>query len=212
MKQQGGSKYAKTDVLALKAIFDEYDRDGSGDLDRHELTLALQRRKAEAERVDPLLSRAQLLAQRQTARAAARSGPDCKGIFLCQFADSLFETLDANSDSRITFEELLLIVYPLATPTELKIMVKWVTPIPTKNELLQRQREEAERLRMENLRAMFAAYDRNHDGKVSITEFRMAMVDHDNWDQVDELFEQYDANGNGYVDFDEFCAIVTLDE
>ena len=54
--------------------------------------------------------------------------------------------------------------------------------------------------------------DRNGDGKVSITEFRMAMLDHENWDEVDALFEQYDANGNGEVDLEEFCAIVSPEE
>lgn len=199
--------YPKAAVHALKAIFDEYDADGDGTIDRHELTGALEKKKQDCQRIPP---RRRTLAERQ-AHAGRVNGQstESKGVFLVEFADALFDALDANSDSRVDFAEVLRIVYPLAKPEELRTMVEWVTPVPTEDDLEREEAERLERERMNELRRMFAAYDRDKDGKVSITEFRMAMLDHDNWDEVDELFDIYDSNGNGEVDFDEFCAIVS---
>jgi len=200
-------KYPKSSVMMLKEIFDEYDRDGSGCLDRAELTSALKKKK---ERAQGELARAKTLAERQ-AHAGRVRGQDVKesGVFLIDFVDSLFDALDANADGSVDFAELLRIVYPLATPPEIRTMVSWATPVKTEAELQDEADAEAERERIAGLRAMFKAYDRDGDGKVSITEFRMAMLDHENWDEVDDLFEQYDRNGNGTVDFEEFCAIVS---
>ena len=133
---------------------------------------------------------------------------DEPGVFLVDHAESLFEALDANADGTIEFAELLRIVYPLATPNEIRTMVVWATPVKTDRELKREEAEQEKRERLEQLQAMFKAYDRNGDGKVQLSEFRMAMLDHENWDEVDELFLLYDTNGNGEVDFEEFCAIV----
>lgn len=201
--------FPKAAVFALKAVFDEYDADGSGHIDRTELHAALEKKKQNCKAI-PAGTRRRTLAERQAlaGRVNGQSTSE-EGTFLVDFSDTLFEALDANADAQIEFAELLRIVYPLAKPDEVRAMVRWVTPVKTFD---QRQQEEAERLereRIEGLREMFAAYDRNRDGKVSITEFRMAMLDHENWDEVDDLFDQYDANGNGEVDFEEFCAIVS---
>jgi len=194
---RASAKYPKTDVLALKAIFDEYDRDGDGALGRDELSAALRRRKVEA--------------QRWSASKNKQERQAMAGIFLYDFADSLFDSIDANDDALVQFSEVLRIVYPRATPRELQTMNAWANPAKTEKQLRHEQAEQEDKERLEMLHAMFAAYDRDGDGKVSITEFRMAMLDHENWDEVDEMFDQYDKNGNGEVDFDEFCAIVSPD-
>eukprot|EP00966_Prymnesium_polylepis_P230603 5336289-Prymnesium_polylepis.1 len=110
--QSATTKYPKSDILSLKCIFDEYDFDGSGTLSRQELTQALRRRKLEATSWSAK-SKAKTLAQRQ-AQA---------GIFLVDFAESLFEVLDSNSDEQVDFAELLRILYPLATAAELRTMI-----------------------------------------------------------------------------------------
>lgn len=203
------TKYPRSGVLALKAIFDEYDRDGSGCLDRAELTMALQRRRREAQRVE---HRGKTLAERQAEAGRVRGQPTgSEGVFLDEFADSLFDVLDSNSDARIEFEELLRTVYPLATALEIRTMLSWVSSPESDDGSLQDELDQAEQARVATLHAMFDAYDRNSDGKVSVTEFRMAMLDHANYEEIDSLFRKYDANGNGEVDFEEFCAIVSPD-
>jgi len=203
------SKYPKSAVFALKAIFDEYDRDGSGDIDRQELTFALQRRMQGAHRVE---TRSKTLVERQAEAGRVNGQPgDTKGIFLVDFSDTLFDALDANGDAKVEFGELLRIIYPLATTLEHRTMLSWVSPTKTADEEEEEYRLLEEQKRLASLRAMFSAFDRNKDGKVSLAEFRMAMLDHKNWEEVDNLFDQYDANGNGEVDFEEFCAIVDPD-
>lgn len=209
--QKSMPPYPKASVLMLKSIFDEYDIDKSGAISRNELHLALNKRKQQAQRFDP--QKKTNLAQRQASAGRARGQPsDSPGHFLVDFTEELFDALDADGDETIEFSEVLRIVYPRATSTEVKIMVAWATPVPTECEIRKQELRLAEERRLDSLRAMFNAYDRNGDGKVSITEFRMAMLDHENWDEVDALFEQYDANGNGEVDFEEFCAIVSPEE
>jgi len=208
-KHHVSTRYPKSSVRTLKAIFDEMDADGSGDLDRHELTAALKKRKQDAQRH---FSRCKTLAERQAQNGRVQGqSTDMAGTWLVDFAESMFDALDANSDERVEFRELLKIVYPLAGPEELSLMVAWVTPVRTEDDLRREEAERMERERVAALRQMFGAFDRDKDGKVSLTEFRMAMLDHQNWDEVDDLFEQYDRNGNGEVDFEEFCAIVSPD-
>merc|ERR1711924_476166 len=117
-----------------------------------EFSQALRKRKQEAQRVD---GRRRTLAERQIQA----------GVFLYDFAESLFDALDANSDARVDLSELLRIVYPLATVTELRTMRNWATPPKTEKQLQEEEAEEAERERLAQLRAMFAAYDRDGDGK-----------------------------------------------
>ena len=46
------SKYAKSDVVLLKKIFDEYDKDGGGSIKLDELRAAMAEQKAQKSRVD----------------------------------------------------------------------------------------------------------------------------------------------------------------
>jgi len=198
------TKYPKRDVLFLKQIFDEYDGDGSGELTRLELRRALAQEKAAAQRYD---GSKQSLAERQ-ARVGHVKGQTAgtKGVFLLDFSDSIFRAMDYNGDERVSFAELLSVMYPLSSAAERRTMMSWACPRPVEvpvDESKLLAEEEAE------LRAMFRVYDKDGSGALSRGELVAAMrrcgIDEE---EATELFEEVDKDGNGRIDLDEFMQMM----
>jgi Ca2+-binding EF-hand superfamily protein len=182
------TKYPRKDVVLLKAVFDQYDTDRSGEISMRELRHALNKQRREMERHD---GRDKTLEERQAAL----------GLHSFDFVESLFSALDANGDDKVEFSELLKLMYPLANERELQIMQSWVvaTPEPRceQDELTPEQQAE--------VHAMFALYDKDRSGTISFAEFKQAMrkcgCDDDD---LESTFAAADADGNGEVDLQEW--------
>lgn len=201
-------KYPRQDIVLLKDIFDAYDLDGSGTIEKDELVQALQKQKAQLQRVD---GSAKTLEQRQAQRGKtvgqqARGAKAAKGAFLVDFADGLFRAMDANADEQVKFGELLRLMYPFATGAELESMLSWVsTEAPAmvleEFELSDEQRRE--------VRVMFELYDKDRNGTISRDEFCQAMRRCGLEEaETDEIFADADTDGSAGIDRREFSELM----
>lgn len=200
VEHQTSSKYPKSEVMMLKEIFDTYDADGSGSIELSELKKVLKKQKSDASHFD---GRKMTLAERQAANGRFNGqAADSKGVFLLQFADSLFNVLDANGDGQVVFRELLRLMYPLASEAEFETMLRWTQPEATVVPLEEFELDvEQER----EIHTMFALYDKDRSGAISHAEFRQAMrrcgLDKA---ETERFFAEADADESGEIDYDEF--------
>jgi len=200
------TKYPRREIIDLKKVFDEYDVDRSGTLSKQELKRALNHQKQQAQRYD---GRRKSLEERQTA-AGVVTGKGRAGIYISDFAESLFRVMDADKNGKVDFAELVRLMHPLASDAELATMLSWVAPGAEAE-------AEAPRLSSEQLaeiQSVFRLYDRDRSGTVSRDEFHRAMrrsangnTDEDlDWHTVDEIFDSADTNGDGVIDHEEWLA------
>jgi len=199
------TKYPKADIRLLKEIFDMYDMDGNGAIERAELVQALEKQKSSAQRVDPLKKRS--LEERQAQQGKVRGqAAHKKGVFLVDFSESLFRAMDANNDSRVEFAELLRLLYPFASESELQTMLSWVATIEPEVTINEFTLSDEQR---RDVHSMFRMYDKDNSGQISPAEFRQAMkrcgLDAA---ETEALFEQGDVDGNQSIDLAEFTALM----
>lgn len=201
------TKYPRREILELKAVFDEYDVDRSGSLDKAELKKALIRQKRDAQRHD---GRKKTLAERQAEAGMVRGadGRGREGVWISDFAEGLFKALDTDKNGRVEFVELVRLMHPLANDAEVATILSWVAPAPEtvqpREALTSEQREE--------IRSVFNLFDRNRDGKISRDEFHKAMRRNENGadalldqETLDEIFNSIgQADSNGYVELEEW--------
>lgn len=204
-QQPVSSKYPRADVVLLKEIFDQYDADGSGSIERSELVAALERDKAAAQRSDPF--RKKSLEERQAEQGKVRGQASSKkGVFLVNFSESLFRAMDGNNDGSVEFSELLRLLYPFASERELQTMLGWVaTPEPEVH--FEEFTLSGQQLR--EVHSMFHLYDKDHSGAISPAEFRQAMkrcgLDAE---ETEALFAQADVNGDRRISLQEFTDLM----
>jgi len=213
------SKYSKSDVLLLKQVYDEYDRDKSGSVSVAEMQLALKS-SALAGSTDTMLSeldrngdgsvdfhellkvrarpparwhsastRAHARRAHATARATRASAPRARPHH--RFSGT---TLHAQ------------LLYPFANATDFAAMVEWVAPPlppapPPKRELSASQLEE--------IRAIFALYDKDGSGGLTVKELKQAMKDTFlEAEEVEEMYRKADVDDNKLLDLAEFRALM----
>lgn len=185
------SKYPRRDVIYLKEIFDRYDVDRSGSIERSELDLALSKDKARFKNV--------------AAKKGLEERQAEQGYFTVDFVDSIFRALDANTDGSVEFGELLRLLYPHATRQEMQTMLSWVGEKPR----LPFDQFELSRAQLRDLHSTFRKYDRNGDGTLSAAEFQLAMqrVGLDAAES-EELFARADLDASASIDLEEFLELM----
>lgn len=168
-------KYPRTFIIGLKAVFDEYDADGSGTISQAELYQAMRKRKGNA------------------------------GHDMAAFHESIFEAIDKDTSGEIDFEELLKVILPHATERELLTMMSWVQvkEVPAKKEdpLSEDDREEIHAmftlydtdksndlslsemqaafgkvLSSDEVMSLFHESDIDHNGRIDMQEFTNMIV------------------------------------
>merc|ERR1719198_1144120 len=116
----------------------------------------------------------------------------------------MFRAMDRDGDGHVTFSELLRIVYPFATEAEHAQMLRWRTPDAPAEVVRQLSAEQEDEIRRifalydcdhsgglsseeltnvmqgwatgADVRSVFDEVDANHDGIITLEEFRTFMV------------------------------------
>ena len=186
------SKYAKSDVVLLKKIFDEYDKDGGGSIKLDELRAAMAEQKAQKSRVD---GSKKTLAERQAEA----------GTSIADLVEPVFNELDKNGDGSVSFAELLRVLFPFASKEEFETMLSWVAkdapkPPPKPKELSKEAQDE--------LKAIFAAYDKDGNKVLSKGELKSAIGNIVDEDDIARMFKEADVDGSDTIDLKEFMEMM----
>jgi len=186
---KGASKYSKKDVLELKKVFDEYDKDGSGRISLAEFTASL---KLKREMAAPKPGEKSSLDQRNAA----------KGISLVDLSEGVFHEMDEDGDGEVGFAELLKLFYRYARPDEIEAMMSYVAPEP---EPEPEPKPELSKEAIQQIRQIFKLYDKDKSGSLTFAELKKALektgIDPE---EIKEYFDTYDGDGNGTIDKEEF--------
>ena len=192
VRHDGASKYAKADVLLLKKVFDDYDKDGGGSIEIVELKQSLRQQKLDQQR------RARLGSQHDRKQTT--------GVHLVDLVESLFHEMDRDHSGYVSFSEMLQTMYPLATTEELKRMLSWAPPKVEGAKAKAAEKKSLTPEKEREAREIFDSYDQNGDGMLDYDELREAMASFLSRAEIDKLIGEADANGDKMVSFDEFMA------
>jgi len=188
-KKGASSKYSKKDVMELKKVFDEYDKDRSGKITLAEFAAALKLKKAQSA---PRPGEKSTLAQRKAN----------EGIGILDLSESVFHEMDSDGDGEVEFGELLKLFYRYARPDEIETMLSYVAVAP---EPEPEPKSELSKAAKKQINDIFKLYDKDKNGNLSYQELKKALekTGFDN-DEIKELFEGYDLDGDGLISKNEF--------
>ena len=92
--------------------------------------------------------------------------------------------------------------YRKASPREIRDMMLWVYPPKVEKPPEPKRLSEAQKA---EIKSIFVLYDLNDNGLLDKKELLEALADtgYDD-DEIEEMFEEYDTNGDGDIDLQEF--------
>jgi len=192
-EKKAQSKYSRKDVLELKAVFDEYDKDGSGQLDLAEFTKSLKEKKDKAK---PRPGQKSTLAERNASQ----------GISIADLSENTFHAMDTDGNGEVTFEELLKLFFKYATPNDIKVMMSYIAAPP------EPEPEPEPTMTPEQvveIKKMFKLYDKDKSGLIDKAELLNALKATGlERDEIKEMFEKADTSGDGKIDVKEFTKMM----
>ena len=98
------------------------------------------------------------------------------------------------------------VYYRYATTDEIKEMVLWAYPVKEEKKVEVKTLSEEQRA---EIKSIFVLYDLNHNGTLSKGELTEALsaTGYDD-DEIEEMFEDFDSDGDNEIDFEEFCKML----
>ena len=114
------------------------------------------------------------------------------------FSDANRKTDDESSTRRAARQAY----YRKASPPEIRDMMLWVYPPKVEKPPEPKRLSEAQKA---EIKSIFVLYDLNDNGLLDKKELLEALADtgYDD-DEIEEMFEEYDTNGDGDIDLHEF--------
>merc|ERR1711907_562487 len=127
---------------------------------------------------------------------------DGKALGRTQSAAGIFEQMDSDQSGEMDFKELLLAYYPLCTREEIQKFIDKYDPPPPPPVVKEKVLTEEQQEELESIMNLF---DNDGDGKIERSELALycANLGIDD-DTIDEWFAQYDEDGNGTLEKEEF--------
>merc|ERR1712187_256221 len=124
-----------------------------------------------------------------------------------------FLAMDANHDGQLTLEEVKAGMEKAGSkemPPDLEAIMKEVdsdgSGVIDYSEFLAAALETKTYLQEENVWAAFRAFDLNGDGKIPPDELKQVLADESVRAEFGAQMKEIDADGDGFIDFDEFMA------
>ena len=98
------------------------------------------------------------------------------------------------------------VYYRYATTEEIKEMVLWAYPVKEEKKVEVKTLSEEQRA---EIKSIFVLYDLNNNGTLSKGELTEALsaTGYDD-DEIEEMFEDFDSDGDNEIDFEEFCKML----
>mmetsp|Transcript_36721 Transcript_36721/g.58985 ORF Transcript_36721/g.58985 Transcript_36721/m.58985 type:complete len:181 (-) Transcript_36721:688-1230(-) len=169
-KSKTEAKYNKREVLKLKEVFDDADKDGSGEIEANELQHSLKKTNLGEEAVN------------------------------------MFKSMDRDGSKKIDFSEYLRVYYRYAATEEIKEMMLWAYPIKEERKVEVKTLSEEQQA---EIKSIFVLYDTNNNGTLEKKELidALSATGYDD-DEIEEMFEDFDQDGDNQIDFEEFCKML----
>ena len=127
------------------------------------------------------------------------------GTSIADLVEPVFNELDKNGDGSVSFAELLRVLFPFASKEEFETMLSWVAkdapePPPKPKELSKEAQDE--------LKAIFAAYDKDGNKVLSKGELKSAIGNIVDEDDIARMFTEADVDGSDTSDLKEFMEMM----
>ena len=130
-----------------------------------------------------------------------------EGLSIADLSEATFRQLDADESGNVTFRELLVMMFPLASDGEMETMLSWVKKEEPEPEPVAQLSAEAK----EQIRAIFKVYDTDRSGALTIRELTAALTESCiSKEEVGVMFGEYDADGNAEISLEEFTELMQV--
>ena len=170
---------ARKEVLLLKRIFDEFDRDRDGRVSQSELASALKR------------FRDQTRPRGQSYKSPAEQSAE--GIALLAF-----QVMDSDQDGAVSFDELLRLCLPEASEQDVQRCLALVAPRKSNGP------PEVPEVAGAEISALFGIYDTDRSNSICVAELEAAGACGLDQRELQNLVEEHDVDGDGELNLCEF--------
>jgi len=191
--KKGGTKYSRKEVMQLKAIFDQYDKDRSGSITQKEFSEGLKS------------SKKQVRAGEKPTHADLQAA---SGSSILDMSDSVFIEMDRDGDGSVTMGELMRLMFPFAQEKELETMLEWVKPPPEPEPepkaALSKEARDA-------ILSLFKLHDKDKNGTMSKKEFNAAFGEGKlglTKEDLEAMFKEFDIDEDKGLTKDEFLKLM----
>ena len=111
-----------------------------------------------------------------------------------------------NASTQVTFEEMLKIMFRLASPNEIGIMLKWVEKEP-EPEPEPKATLSAEAVKQ--IKSIFKLYDKDRNGSLTKKELKEALSKTGlDVDEMNKFIKEFDSDENGEINQEEFLKLM----
>lgn len=176
----------KVDLLALKGLFEVYDKNGDGFISLEEIN-AESRRNLDRVRPDP-----QSKLRRQ----------------LAHYSDSLHKSIltafDSDGDGRFNFRDAMRYIWPGLSAEQEHAMVRFAYP---ETPPLQAPRTTPTAQQEDEIKAIFVLYDKDANGGLDTRELAAALPSFGHT-EIELLHEEFDVDHSGAIELGEFRDIM----
>lgn len=122
----------------------------------------------------------------------------------------IFFSLDKNSDGTLTIEEIKEGCKKLNTNLDLEELFSSIDTDKSGSinykEFIAATMDKKIYLKNERLYEAFKNFDKDGSGKISVKEISSVIhADHEDFGNIEKVVSKYDLNGDGEIDYEEFC-------
>lgn len=145
------------------------------------------------------------------------SSPAWQSSHLCTTASTVFNTIDADHDGKITLGELLAITFPGAKSSERKAMKEYLDVVSVTKPVVKTRERRLDKVELEEIEEMFRVFDLDGNGTVSINELIETLKMMGSYGQdllsiedLEKIAAKYDTDGDKDLNLQEFQELMKV--